>query len=307
MNNIDLQTQDIVLLDIGDIVTDEPIPALVTKAVYNSNDFSIDVEFWLPVLAGQRKKWKFAFPMGLNEVDSWPQVTDLVGGDAGSPLNMQVPSGLNFRLGGGSVDFPIDMGRPNVGDLFDSSPKDPSNPFKEIDYIQLATEPIKIETNLNADLDDEGEQHAVPEDPVAPKEEENKVTSTRDKNLKIVHLQGLDTTVASLCKVIWVADNFGDGQYIRNDDLAAEDKNQFYNINLGDGYIIQARAVGVWTDKVTLKPGTPVLLQSINGSYVFELRNNVKPAVITDPENQLLDDPSVWVDDAGKMVTGGRQ
>lgn len=296
INNLDLQTQDCINIDMGNMfdkngnivpntmISSGPTKAIITKATYNSSDFSVDVECWLPILAGKQTEWQFAFPKNFSTVNSWPTLTDIAGGDAGSPRNMQVPSGLTYNLGGGGLDYPIDMGRPNVGDHFDSLPPDPSDPFQELDYIELSNVPITINANLNSDLNNDGETHEVLE---APKE------SAEAPREWAKEAQSYDGHILY-------------ADWLKRDAITEEftwhpvgAKTTTYMVKIdGNPYLDQAEGIGIPLttrldndddDTNELEEGTPIRITKENGKWVFRLITPLQPEQTTDPTGQPLD------------------
>ena len=302
MNNIMLQTQDCITIDMGTVLDENgvevpntmisnlPTKAIVIKATYNSSDFSIDVQAWLPIVAGSKDKYQFAFPKNLTTQNSWPMLSDIAGGDAGSPRNMNVPSGLTYNYGGGGFNYPIDMGNPNVGDNFDTMPADPSDPLSELDYTEIAEKAIAIDANLNSDLDNEGEKHEQPQGALdgadfTPLEKHEGMNYSADIHTKITAELGVDE--------LGVA---------RSVPVGSTGSNYWITIK-GTSDMVIATGVDIDTNKVYPK-GTPVSAFVLHGKWRFRLLTAAQPETTKDSTNQLLDDKSETVDQYGRTVSG---
>ena len=304
MNNIDLETQDCVLIDLTTYIYDshgnltgtipdqtisnQPTLAIITKATFNSVDFSVDVDMWLPIVAGSKDQYQFAWPMGLNIQAAWPLPSDLAGGDAGS-FNVVNGGEVSSTLGGGggSPSLPIDIGRPDVGDAFDSMPADPSEPFTEIDYTEVDASPITIEPNLTSDLDDDGVQHSLPDIPFGPEHVDRDV-------------RGINSECIAKALIVEQVTQY---KYYDDDTVAGGVVKDY---TYGDLYLIKpiqthlnshksgnilAFGRNIDTSK-TLAKNTEVLYGIFNGRNVFEYTSPLQPALDVDPNgDSLMDGP----------------
>ena len=57
-----------------------PVVGVVQKATYNSQDYSIDMEIWIPVRIGEMYPYIFAYPAGISIQYLFPTVEDIAGG-----------------------------------------------------------------------------------------------------------------------------------------------------------------------------------------------------------------------------------
>lgn len=154
LTNIDLQTQDVILLSRADnALSTGAVFAIVEKAIYNSTDNSITITCWTPVPMGQLTPYTFAFPMLIT--NRYPLDTEIVVGDAGNPLNMQVPNNNNFLTSdfSGPDIRPFDFGTPNIGDTEDQLPNNPASAFSELQYVVLDNGVLKYNIDIQSDID----------------------------------------------------------------------------------------------------------------------------------------------------------
>ena len=76
----------------GDVV------GFITRANYNSEDKTIDVEIWTGVLLGAMTQSPFAWPTGLTEIDIWPQDHAVAAGGGGELSQPELPQFNAIRL-----------------------------------------------------------------------------------------------------------------------------------------------------------------------------------------------------------------
>ncbi len=153
-NNLDLETQDVILLDrTANEVSTDPVKAIITKATYNSDTISIDIEAWLPILAGQMVPYAFAFPMSVQDV--YPLDSEIIVGDAGNPINIGVP-----ELSQGGFDIsdiknrPRDFGISKLGDVDDELPRNPAQDFTELQYAVVNDGVLGFNVDTSSDVED---------------------------------------------------------------------------------------------------------------------------------------------------------
>jgi hypothetical protein len=283
MNNIDLETQDCVTFSLGNLVTQGDIKGILTKCNFNSSDFSIDIEAWLPVLAGQQTQYQFAWPFNVQTL--WPLPSDLAGGDAGS-INIINGGQVTSNLGGGQLNLPYDVGNLNVGDTHDTMPDDPSKAFDEIDYEDITSTPLEIENNLNADVaDDNGPEHPVIDEALRT---QLKTFLNGGDNIEELHHKGngaryLAVTGEQL-EIYHSKDDHGnftiETPYTKGDLYRVV-------VDEGWGYFV-AKSVNHDVNKV-LPFGTKVQVYEMNGRLCFEVMGASTPEEDSDETGQPLD------------------
>ncbi len=102
LNMIGLEVFDGVTLHFATkYIANGDVIGFVTNCTYNTEDKTIDVEIWTPVLLGTMEPNKFAWPSGLTENDIWPPYHD-IGSGAGASF-----SGGYNQGGGGAPRLPV--------------------------------------------------------------------------------------------------------------------------------------------------------------------------------------------------------
>lgn len=166
LNHLDLESQDVITLNFANnFFTDGPINAVIEQAVYQSDAHMIDVTCWLPVLANERAEYKFAWPKDLTVTDLFPLTPEVTSGNAGNPINVQVPSGEDYDpLDPTLLDQrPKDFGLAKIGDSGDTKPLTLASELTQFDYdlqdistVELSDEEQTDQDNLDAELEQSG-------------------------------------------------------------------------------------------------------------------------------------------------------
>lgn len=97
---INLETFDFVTLDFDqEYVATGSVVALVQSATYNSDDHTIDVEFWIPVRLGEKIKYDFAWPATLESSVKFPPANEILPGNSGglSEVKGTMPASNSLR------------------------------------------------------------------------------------------------------------------------------------------------------------------------------------------------------------------
>ncbi len=158
LNHLDLETQDIITLDLSQThITDSAIKALVETANYNSDNKTIDITCWLPVLAHQKEEYQWAWPMDQTVDILYPPPEDITEGYSGNPINIDVPSGVDYDPYDPSLfdQRPKDIGYPYMGDVNDDLPANPAGELTQIDYNLMDAADTTLSDD--SDADDDGE------------------------------------------------------------------------------------------------------------------------------------------------------
>ena len=99
------------------------------KATFNSDDFSIDLEVWLPVRLGTMKEYPLAYPSGIATSYVWPDINDVPGVFVQNPLvnlhGLMNPTNPTWSTGGGHGS----VGGYQLSDLADPIPPDDPSYF----------------------------------------------------------------------------------------------------------------------------------------------------------------------------------
>ncbi len=243
-NNLDLETQDCILLDRSSLdVSTEAVKAIIEKATYNSADSSIQVEAWLPILSGQMEPYIFAWPMLITDV--YPLTSEVTEGNAGNPANFNTPDSFSYTppsLTDQFADRPPDMGTHKLSDGADDLPKNPANEFTEMDYVEVSVEPLNTDLGEAADVEEKVPEFTELSAKIAEKEFGVKPTFTAagyvSKQLDDVETRGEDITDGLPSRTI---------------------KTSLYTINLLDGNKMTARCINVKPED-TLPNQLPVLV-----------------------------------------------
>ncbi len=78
----------------------------VEKAAFNSENFSIDLEIWLPVRLGEMTAYDFAYPSGISAQSVWPTVEDIAGTFTASSYSPDQAQGDLSTGGNGNNSIP---------------------------------------------------------------------------------------------------------------------------------------------------------------------------------------------------------
>lgn len=78
----------------------------VDKAAFNSEDFSIDLEIWLPVRLGEMTAYDFAYPAGVSAQSVWPTNEDIAGSFTSSSYSPDTAEGDLSSGGNGNTSIP---------------------------------------------------------------------------------------------------------------------------------------------------------------------------------------------------------
>jgi len=136
LDNLVLESNDYVTFSAPNPFADGEISGLVVKSDYDSVSNAIDLTVWLPVLAGTMVKYDFAMPADLVSSQRFPDAPDIVGGDAGNPNGINIPTGADFDpFDLDNLDTrPRDFGKPDIGDVNDLMPGNPASELDELAY-----------------------------------------------------------------------------------------------------------------------------------------------------------------------------
>lgn len=105
LNKINLEAFDYVTLHFAQpYIASVDVIGFIQSANYNSDDKTIDVEIWCPVLLGTTVVNPFAYPVGATEIDIWPQFHNEAGGGGASISQPSLPPANSTRLPIGVID-----------------------------------------------------------------------------------------------------------------------------------------------------------------------------------------------------------
>lgn len=156
LNHLDLETKDIISLNLSQPhIVNGPTQAIIESANYDSSARTINLTCWLPVLANQKVQYDWAWPMDLGVQDVYPPPEDIVQGYSGNPINIDVPSGIDYDPYDPTLfdQRPKDIGYPTVGDANDELPPNPAAELTQVDYnLDEAAD-----TTLSEDSDEDGD------------------------------------------------------------------------------------------------------------------------------------------------------
>ncbi len=145
LTNLKVESFDAITIDLGDsLVASSSVLGLVEKASYDSNDYSITIECWLPVRAGEMATYDYAFPADLPADTVFPTIEDVAAGIAGG--DSRIPTGTSFSLRQPHETEYIELRPKDYGSRFPSDAADtvPLNPlagYYEVDFkIQKISE-----------------------------------------------------------------------------------------------------------------------------------------------------------------------
>lgn len=156
LNKLIIETNDCITIDLQeDFLTTGPIKAIVENSSYDSVSNSIKVDCWLPVLANKKTKYKFSWPKDLTTEDIFPEIQDVISGNAGNPLGLRVPNGTDYEAFDPTVldQRPDDFGTDKVYDTEDTLPVSLVSEITEVDYEIKSAE--KLLLNLDEDEDED--------------------------------------------------------------------------------------------------------------------------------------------------------
>lgn len=121
LTKLNIESLDYVTLNFSHpFIANGPVVGFVEEAVFNPDEYSVNLTIWTPVRIGEMTPYAFAYPGDLTEFDFWPTIVDQ---NEGRLANTQVtqPKTLNPFTGdqgnGGSVtyqDRPQTWGDPGV-------------------------------------------------------------------------------------------------------------------------------------------------------------------------------------------------
>lgn len=138
LTNLKVESFDAITIDLGDsLVASSSVLGLVEKASYDSNDYSITIECWLPVRAGEMVAYDYAFPADLAAETVFPTVEDVAAGIAGG--DSRIPTGTSFALRQpNEIEYielrPKDYGSRFPSDAADTVPLNPLAGYYEVDF-----------------------------------------------------------------------------------------------------------------------------------------------------------------------------
>lgn len=156
LNHLDIETQDTIELDFdANHFTTGPVKAIVEQAVYNSENNLVNVSCWLPVLAGQMTPYVFAWPKDLTVNDIFPLAEEVIAGNAGNPINIQVPSGDDYDPYDPTIldQRPKDFGTAKLGDVGDTTPSSLASELTQLDYDLESTSEIGLSEEQTEEQD----------------------------------------------------------------------------------------------------------------------------------------------------------
>jgi hypothetical protein len=118
---------------------------------------------WTPIRAGTTTTYSYAFPAALATTVLWPEIADVVSGNAGSVPNANVPTNAPFDTNNlANIDFrPKDYGSIRPSDLSDTLPANPATQFTELDLERLGdlNSPAPWEPQKKEEEDRQGKFH----------------------------------------------------------------------------------------------------------------------------------------------------
>ncbi len=76
-------------------IATESVVGVVNQATFNSGDFSIDMDIWLPVRMGEMTQYVFAYPADIAITYVWPSIQEIAG-----QFTSDVPQQASGNLGG---------------------------------------------------------------------------------------------------------------------------------------------------------------------------------------------------------------
>lgn len=132
LNKLQVETLDVVTIALSDNpFSNSNCDGLVEKADYNSDTNTITMSVWLPVRSGEMVKYSFAYPATTNDI--YPTTDLVVGGNVGSPTNIQVPTGQDWDLLDDLNIRPLDFSKLERDDA-DTLPQNPATELTQIEY-----------------------------------------------------------------------------------------------------------------------------------------------------------------------------
>ncbi len=97
LNKLKAETMDSITVNFArPFVATVPVVGIVEKATYNSEQFSIDMDVWLPVRLGEMVPYLFAYPADISVQHVFPTREDIAGGFTGDTPQQQGATGSLF-------------------------------------------------------------------------------------------------------------------------------------------------------------------------------------------------------------------
>lgn len=156
LDQLNLETFDCISLNLtNNPFANENVKGIIRKADYDSSTHSIQLDVWLPVIAGEMTTYQYAWPKDLVVTEIWPPPEDITAGNAGNPFNQYVPTGTEYDPVNDN-DFnlrPKDFGKPDMSDISDTLPQSPADAFAQIDYERQDNDPVELSEDKTAEVE----------------------------------------------------------------------------------------------------------------------------------------------------------
>lgn len=149
LHKLNVEVFDYVTISLqNNLICDGDIVGQVTKADYDSEKGLINFEIWLPIVIGEKTKFKFAFPSSTTATDIFPSPEIIASGNAGNPINQYAPSGNPVNPLDNDLLYirPNDYGKRILADSSDSYPSNPATEYTELETAPIDTDNVNLAT-----------------------------------------------------------------------------------------------------------------------------------------------------------------
>jgi hypothetical protein len=196
MDKIALEVLDAITVDLP-ALSSSPVKCIVENATYNSSDYTVDIEAWTPIRAGETEASPFVWPQGIRVDKYWPSAEDIAqgfGGGSGPNVDVRAPNlhplsatgiqGVSgFSMNSTEAQGPCDSTstafrppgcRPDHGDTqpsdLDDKDINPKIPGEDDDgeapdgkggYGKVSSESLQNERNRDQEEEDKGQDIAT--------------------------------------------------------------------------------------------------------------------------------------------------
>lgn len=115
---LNIETLDTVTLAFANsFIALVPVDCVVQSAVLSTADYTITLQLWVPVRAGEMYPYAFAFPGDLSIQEFWPTPEDVIAGNVGSP-NIEPNKAVTMpQTGSAVINKPMSGDTGNGGQL----------------------------------------------------------------------------------------------------------------------------------------------------------------------------------------------
>lgn len=147
VHKLNVEVFDYVTISLqNNLICDGDIIGQVIKADYDSESGMIQFQVWLPIVIGEKTKFKFAFPSSTTATDIFPSPELIAGGNAGNPINQLAPSGTPVNPIDNDLLYirPNDYGKRILSDSADSYPSNPANEYTEIESAPVDGDNVEL-------------------------------------------------------------------------------------------------------------------------------------------------------------------